>query len=1651
MRRWWIFFFFTVQPLLLCAQATNNWITFGQQYYKVVLSQDGIYRITYQDLQNAGAPIAAIDPRLIQVFHRGREQAIYFKHEQQPADATFDPSEYLEFFGQRNDGATDRPMYNPPTSQPHSYNNLQSDTSAYFLTWNSFPVQGKRAEQFDQVNSSGIAVESAHIEERLQLFTSDYAPGETYENVIQQSSFNKGEGWTGPAICTLNLGCGDGTMDIPFSSITNTVPASALPHVSLMLVGRDKLSHRAEIYAGSSSGSLRLITTVDFPDYETQLVEADLAWSDVSAAGNLIIRVRALGVGGVRDRLSVSYVKVTFPQAFSLSALTEKLLGLQPKPGGKSYIEISGAPSGARIWDVTDPANTVIVGTHPSGALMTAIVPNTTQARKLWVGNNIRALPSSAIRRVSFRQLNTDANFLIVTHRSLMQPAISYANPVQAYAAYRAAPEGGGYDTLTVTMDQLYNQFSFGEVSTRAIYEFMRFMINEGNPQYLFLVGKGREVHAGFHRKTSFAPGEMRDLVPTAGTPASDMTFTAGMDGRPFVPAVATGRLTASTPQQVATYLNKIKEAEAAPFNELWRKKILHLSGGIRPNELVAFKGYMNGFADIARGKFLGGDVVTMSKHGVSDIEFINISQQINEGLNFVTFFGHSSSNATDIDIGYVSEPLLNYNNPGKYPAFLVNGCNAGEFFNNGTNFGEDWVMAPNKGARSFIANSSFGFDGGLRLYTELFYQVAFADSLFLGLGIGDVQKEVARRYLDIVGDSPSIFTAQVQTMVLLGDPSLRLFGQSKPDFQVSDAAIEVTSFDGKPLHALSDSLRVNVIVQNLGRTTSKRLLMQAEHTVGTVKTVYDSLFNSVLSRDTLTLVIRRNGGNFAGVNQIVITIDPQAEIEESNKANNTGTWSRELVFNGTLNLQPPDFGIVAASNVNLIFQDTDPIAGNQTYIIEIDTIDSFTSSWKQSIEVTGNHLLRKDVDLLPVDSTVYYWRTKPKLAATDQWEVSSFSRIQDSSPGWAQIRVEQMSSNSFESLILSKEDRVFEFEPTSVSVFVKTFGSEYVSPGINGSFQIDNAEYYFSPQGFNCRNNTINLVAFDRNSVVPYLGIPFTFENAFGRACGREPQLINSFLVSELLTGNSDDIIQYVDNIQERDSVVIFSMGDAGFAAWPLVVKQKLAAFGIDEATIDSFLPGEPVIILGRKGAPAGTAKIIRSSESIPEEQELQLNDGFSGSKPEGNMRSLLIGPALKWNHLTQRITGIAPTDEAKISIYGVTEAGNEELIAEDITGAIALDFLNAQEYPFMKLVYEVRDEVEMTPARLKSWIVTFDPTPDGLLVPTGDVSQASIQEGEFFITHYNFVNLTSVPFPDSLNITYKTFNRDSRVTKSSVFRAKGPGANDTVSLAAGVLSTGMVGLNDISMSVKAESTVEQFTSNNTVEVPGRLLVLADRTNPVLEVTIDGRYLVNNDYVSPSPEIRIVLRDENQHLSRNDTTGLAIFMKYACDTCERQRITFSQSDVHWIVDDNHHLSVTYTPALQPGMYTLIAEAEDLSGNKAGIVPYEVQFVVGNENFIQFMAPYPNPSSSGFHFDFQVAGSEEPNYFMLAIIDAQGKTVTNISSLELSRLNVGMNRFYWNGTDQHGSSLSNGLYFFRLTVDTTSGTFNSSGKLVIAR
>ena len=103
----------------------NNWINYNQRYLKIPVKMDGLYRVNFTELNqafaNIGIPLSSIDPRTIQVFSREKEGFDFVERE---SDGKFDSTDYLMFYGKKNDGWFDKRLYFKPEYQVKPHYNL---------------------------------------------------------------------------------------------------------------------------------------------------------------------------------------------------------------------------------------------------------------------------------------------------------------------------------------------------------------------------------------------------------------------------------------------------------------------------------------------------------------------------------------------------------------------------------------------------------------------------------------------------------------------------------------------------------------------------------------------------------------------------------------------------------------------------------------------------------------------------------------------------------------------------------------------------------------------------------------------------------------------------------------------------------------------------------------------------------------------------------------------------------------------------------------------------------------------------------------------------------------------------------------------------------------------------------------------------------------------------------------------------------------------------------------------------------------------------------------------------------------------------------------------------------------------------------------
>jgi hypothetical protein len=206
-----------------------------------------------------------------------------------------------------------------------------------------------------------------------------------------------------------------------------------------------------------------------------------------------------------------------------------------------------------------------------------------------------------------------------------------------------------------------------------------------------------------------------------------------------------------------------------------------------------------------------------------------------------------------------------------------------------------------------------------------------------------------------------------------------------------------------------------------------------------------------------------------------------------------------------------------------------------------------------------------------------------------------------------------------------------------------------------------------------------------------------------------------------------------------------------------------------------------------------------------------------------------------------------------------------------------------------------------------------------------------------------------------------------------------------------------------------------------------------------MLDVTFDGVHILNRDIVAARPNIVAELKDEAKWLLLNDTSLITVQVRYPDG--QLRRFHFDNDTLRFepaTSASNNAARIQFNPQfLQDGEYELLVSGKDRSENNAGFVQYKVAFQVINKPMISNMLNYPNPFTTSTAFVFTITGAEVPQNIRIQILTITGKVVREITKEELGPLHVGRNitEFKWDGTDQYGQKLANGIYLYRVITN----------------
>jgi len=1683
MRVFIIFLLVLLTSLPVWAQTYGNeWINYNQKYYQFSITKDGVYRISHQSLIDAGIPIGTITANQIQVFGKQREVPLYVKDN---GDNSIDAGDYIEFYAEKNTGWLDSLLYDQPNDIGNPAYSLYNDTLYYFLTWTIGPT--KRYLNETDVNFSIYSASPYVLDKSEVNYNSQYYGG--YSAYSSYSSFfSPGEGWGSPnyngasnytlniPLSTPNVYTGIGAPDVRFHAKSNSNSNASFSGTG---------NHHLRWEIGSSN--LVLFDEV-FNGFRQSVANATFAATTLSN-GTTNAYFKIIGdQGAATDYQSVSYVSLKYPRIPNTNASFVNWEIVNATSQAKSRIDINGA-------NFTNPSAYVTGGNVSrripfveSAGTWQGLIPNAANGanQRLIISSESEISTISNLKAVNGTGTFTDYSLLNLEEAYILLYNKSMQTSAGQYATYRRSANGGGYNVVMCEINDAWLQYGGGVPkhilgSRRAINHIYNLSVQK--PVALFIAGKGISEASDPNTGSGNSPRKngavsALNVVPSYGNPSSDLCISAKWNGSTsFTPTIPTGRIAAKNNAELSLYLNKIQIYDAAQNqnsvynkpNKEWQKQILHFGGGINSSEQTLLQGYLNGMKSTIEGPSYGGNVNSYFKetsNPFNPVQTNEVGNFLENGVSLMTFFGHASADGFDQNI---DEPS-NWGNTGKYPMVIGNGCYTGDIYKADYNStAEHFVLIEDLGSIGFLSSTKLGYASYLNMYSAELYRQMSPENYGATMG-----EQMIQTIANLEINNPGFLTeVTALQMILHGDPVLRLNWHAKPEI---DLTIQDVFFTPSQVDLTTDSIAVNVVLTNLGRSIEDTfaLVITRNFPSTAIDSVYTLSVPGLNYRDTIKFNMPLQAAIASGMNQFVIQADLPSFIPEQydEYGNNEARVDFFINIDGIIPVLPYNYAVVPDDSVVLKASTVNPIAGFNSYRFEIDTTDLFNSPFRKYALVNGlggvKEVFPEDwktvssnslSPLVLEDSMAYFWRVAVDSSVMD-WREHSFQYIKGKT-GWGQDHFFQFKNGGFNGVGYDRPQRERKFEAQQLEL------SAQVHDNANSVFKYNSTLWQLNGQnaeyGMCTTTPSLHVGVVSPSSIEPW----GTFNNGinadhqFGNAndgAGCRNRVEYFFIFRQNSTAQLQAFENMIENeVPDGHYLVIYSTGRAMYSDWQTLYPnlfntlQSMGATGMSPTSAERAF-----IFIVEKGNP-GSAAIVHAQNPG---EFISLSSSFTGSVGSGIETSTIIGPALNWKTLYWKQSSVEfPTnDSTRLVIRGLN--ANQQVQLEIDTVFTANDsilnlnnLIPANQYPYLQLQAKYYDDLTLSPAQVDRWHVLYDKVPEAAIDGTNGFtflpnSSDSLQEGVKISFAVDIRNISDLPM-DSLLVHYWITDKDQVRYPLTYLRQDSLRVGETLRDTVRFSSNGLAGMNTLWMEVnpytkgmnnELKDQPEQAHFNNLLQIPFQLS--QDDINPILDVTFDGDHILNGDIVNPKAEIVISLKDENPFLVMNsdaDTTNFGIFLTDPSGTMKRVPFMDGAGNqvLQWIPADGSNLrfKIIYNANFEKsGTYELMVQGSDKSGNLSGKVEYRIKFDVILESSITHLMNYPNPFSTQTRFVFTLTGTQVPEDMIIQIMTVTGRIVREITEDELGYIRIGRNitEYAWDGRDEFGDPLANGVYLYRV-------------------
>lgn len=715
--------------------------------YRIPLAESGFYRLTYEALLAAGLPVGAIDPQTLQIFSQGQEIAIQVIS---AIDNQFASGDEIRFFA---------------NVLPDKYSKEQS----YWLTYGQ--TNGIRMATLDGIPTTGISAasyqENLYFEKNLgyrSLMEGEDDFERFYWGVLYTTSvayqtwnhtFQLLEPQQGVATLTLNLG-------------------GLVRHQEL------NLDHHAWVKVNNV-----LIADVWWDGFAKKEVQAPIP-QDVLVPGNNTLTIYAPNDTGMYDAFYVDNFGLQFPSGFAVNPSLGVHQFAFDTVGSWQFPLTGFQTSDVVVLDISDPYQ---VREVENFTISGAAAPYTvTFQAEITTPSDFYVTTTAAIKNITAPSILLDtASSLTSTENSAEFIVISHKDFLSEAARLVAHRTTQGMSSLLIDVQDVYDEFNFGNTSPYAIRHFLAHAYTHWQnptPSYVLLVGDGNydpKQYLSGSAKTYIAP-LLVSVDPWEGENAGDNRMVS-ISGSDNMPDLMLGRFPVNNLAQAQAMVDKVIAYEANTTDLDWARKVLMVAGSTDsagdfatladnlisqtlPLPYEAEKAYfgVSPYTDQAAAKTA-------------------LKSEINEGALIVNFLGHGSVSEwtaqkipTPANFLAASEvPTLQ--NAGKLPIILAMTCNEGSFHERtGTSMGEAMTRTANVGAIASWSPTGQGVAGAHDYLNRGFFKSLFQ------YGKPTVGEAVSMGNFSLWISGNDLYT--LDNYILLGDPTLLI---ARPAMAVDD------------------------------------------------------------------------------------------------------------------------------------------------------------------------------------------------------------------------------------------------------------------------------------------------------------------------------------------------------------------------------------------------------------------------------------------------------------------------------------------------------------------------------------------------------------------------------------------------------------------------------------------------------------------------------------------------------------------------------------------------------------------------------------------------------------------------------------------------------------------------------------------------